>query len=70
MYVDTNEQPLTSPHTKKRSMVVDDEYNITFTLQAGLEDGAVLVLMHLLIQNRHYLASSLACMLLHPFGDL
>jgi DNA-binding response OmpR family regulator len=39
MYVDTNEQPLTSHHTKKRSMVVDDEYDITFTLQAGLEDG-------------------------------
>ena len=39
LYVDTNEQPLTSHYTKKRILVVDDEYDITFTLQAGLEDG-------------------------------
>jgi DNA-binding response OmpR family regulator len=28
-----------SSNNKKRVMVVDDEYDITFTLQAGLEDG-------------------------------
>ena len=28
-----------NPHSKKRILVVDDEYDITFTLQAGLEDG-------------------------------
>ena len=28
-----------SSNNKKRIMVVDDEYDITFTLQAGLEDG-------------------------------
>jgi DNA-binding response OmpR family regulator len=30
---------LASHHTKKRILVVDDEPDITFTLQAGLEDG-------------------------------
>jgi DNA-binding response OmpR family regulator len=28
-----------SSNNKKRIMVVDDEYDITFTLEAGLEDG-------------------------------
>jgi two-component system, OmpR family, response regulator ChvI len=30
---------LASQDTKKRILVVDDEPDITFTLQAGLEDG-------------------------------
>jgi DNA-binding response OmpR family regulator len=30
---------LASIHIKKRILVVDDEPDITFTLQAGLEDG-------------------------------
>jgi DNA-binding response OmpR family regulator len=39
LYVDNCEEALASDHTKKRILVVDDEPDITFTLQAGLEDG-------------------------------
>jgi DNA-binding response OmpR family regulator len=28
-----------NPDSKKRILVVDDEYDISFTLQAGLEDA-------------------------------
>ena len=37
--VHTNEEALVSQGTKRRILVVDDEADITFTLQAGLEDG-------------------------------
>ena len=37
--VHTNEEALASQGTKRRILVVDDEPDITFTLQAGLEDG-------------------------------
>ena len=43
-------------------MVVDDEYDITFTLQAGLEDGDFGV-DTFTGQNWHYLTSNLACMI-------
>jgi DNA-binding response OmpR family regulator len=39
LYVDNCEEALASDHTKKRILVVDDEPDITFTLQVGLEDG-------------------------------
>jgi DNA-binding response OmpR family regulator len=39
LYVDNREEALASDHTKKRILVVDDEPDITFTLQVGLEDG-------------------------------
>ena len=34
-----NEEALVSQGAKRRILVVDDEPDITFTLQAGLEDG-------------------------------
>jgi two-component system, OmpR family, response regulator ChvI len=39
LYIDSCEEPLASHDTKKRIMVVDDEPDVTFTLQTGLEDG-------------------------------
>jgi DNA-binding response OmpR family regulator len=39
LYVDNCEEPLASQRTKRRILVVDDEPDITFTLQVGLEDG-------------------------------
>jgi DNA-binding response OmpR family regulator len=37
--VHTNEEALANQGTKRRILVVDDEPDIAFTLQAGLEDG-------------------------------
>jgi DNA-binding response OmpR family regulator len=39
LYGDISEEPLANHQTKKRILIVDDERDITITLQIGLEGG-------------------------------